>query len=144
MSLTVSVVMYCLQEPPPAGVVAAFVVLLAAAVSRSILRSRREAAELAAQQRVVMKQRAEELRAQKAVSAARATHAAGRVEPPRVCLLITVLTRHEQSAQACSLLDAWPFYRLPHLSHHPMPILPSIATKCVVYCSPSCRGSWAC
>lgn len=58
----------CLQEAPPAGVIAACVLVLAAAATSTIMRRRAEAAEQAVQQRRVMKQRAEELRAQKAVS----------------------------------------------------------------------------
>jgi hypothetical protein len=64
-----------LQEPPPAGVVAAGVVLLAGAIASTVLRRQEEAQQLAVQQRVVLKQRAEELKAQKAVSGSTSLHA---------------------------------------------------------------------
>lgn len=58
----------CVQEPPPAGVVAVGMVLLAGAVTSIAMQRQRKAAELAVQKRKLMQQRAEELRAQKAVS----------------------------------------------------------------------------
>lgn len=59
----------CLQRPPPAGIMAAAAVLLAGALASSLSRRQREASVLAQQQQLMLKQRAEELRAQKAVSA---------------------------------------------------------------------------